>query len=36
MPKQGDRDPWTWGPDYHEEKAALEGADLDDGTLTFA
>jgi hypothetical protein len=36
MPKQGDRDPWTWGLDYHDEKAALEGAALDDGSLTFS
>ncbi|MGH9046703.1 MAG: flavin-containing monooxygenase [Acidimicrobiales bacterium] len=36
MPRQGDRDPWTWGSDYPTEKQALAGADLSDGTLSFS
>ena len=36
MPKQGDRDPWTWGLEYAEEKNVLAGVDLDDGTLAFS
>lgn len=35
MPRQGDRDPWTWGLEYQDEKAAFAAADLDDGSLTF-
>jgi cation diffusion facilitator CzcD-associated flavoprotein CzcO len=35
MPKQGDRDPWTWGLEYANQKQVLADADLDDGTLTF-
>ncbi|MCO5312803.1 MAG: NAD(P)/FAD-dependent oxidoreductase [Microthrixaceae bacterium] len=36
MPRRGDREPWTWGSEYPDEKAALEAADLDDGTLQFS
>ncbi len=36
MPRQGDRDPWTWGLDYPTEKEALAATDLDDGTLAFS
>jgi monooxygenase len=36
MPRQGDRDPWTWGLEYQQEKQALAGADLDDGTLAYS
>lgn len=36
MPRQGDRDPWTWGADYPTEKKALAAADLADGTLVFS
>lgn len=35
MPKQGDREPWTWGLEYKDEKIVLEQADLADGALTF-
>jgi len=36
MPKQGDREPWTWGLEYQEEKAVLAGVDLEDGTLEYS
>ncbi len=36
MPKQGDRDPWTWGREYGDEKVELETADLDDGSLRYS
>ena len=36
MPKRGDKEPWTFGATYSDEKAQLEGADFEDGTLSFS
>ena len=35
MPKQGDREPWTFSQNYYTEKDLIEGADLEDGTLVY-
>jgi monooxygenase len=35
MPKRIDKEPWTWGAEYFEEKEALAAADLDDGSLVY-
>lgn len=35
MPKRIDKEPWTWGAEYFEEKETLAAADLDDGTLVY-
>lgn len=36
MPRQGDRGPWRFTPDYYLERETLPNAPLDDGTLTFS
>jgi cation diffusion facilitator CzcD-associated flavoprotein CzcO len=36
MPKQGDRDPWTFTQDYWREKNEFPVADLDDGALVYS
>jgi cation diffusion facilitator CzcD-associated flavoprotein CzcO len=35
MPKQGDREPWTFSQDYYQEKVTLPSTDLEDGTLIY-
>jgi hypothetical protein len=35
MPKQGDRDPWTFSQDYHLEKDELPADKFDNGALVF-
>jgi cation diffusion facilitator CzcD-associated flavoprotein CzcO len=35
MPKQGDREPWTFSQDYQREKDEIPAADLEDGTLLY-
>lgn len=35
MPKQGDREPWTFSQDYYREKDEIPAANLDDGTLVY-
>ena len=35
MPKQGDREPWSFTQDYAKEKDEFPNADLEDGTLSY-
>tara|TARA_R110001592_G_scaffold336960_1_gene622831 strand:- start:110028 stop:111554 length:1527 start_codon:yes stop_codon:yes gene_type:complete len=35
MPKQGDREPWAFSPDYYTEKDQLPLVDLDDSALAY-
>ncbi len=36
MPKQGDREPWTFTQDYWREKDEFPAADLEDGALVYS